>query len=122
MGGCHMEEIPFLLAGPILRRVEPSKIHIWIATSSSTQIQATLYSIAQNSKNRNNYVPLTSETIQKTIQSGKRIYIHLLTIHKNEHEFPTDTLIGYNLTFKHEGKVVDLNKLHLLDTVYKGKA
>ena len=36
-------ELPLLLAGPILRRVEPSQVCVWIACSKSVSMQAEVF-------------------------------------------------------------------------------
>lgn len=40
-----MMQIPTILSGPIIRRVEPTKIYIWIATSKEFQLDAALYKV-----------------------------------------------------------------------------
>ncbi|WP_456278121.1 hypothetical protein [Bacillus sp. AK128] len=108
-------KLPILLSGPILRRVDPSSVSIWIATSRRFQIGAELFEIEQT-ENAYQYHLLSELTDTKTVKMGKRLYIHMITIKPMKQHFPTNTLLGYNLLFKRKSKTVDLNSFGLLDT------
>jgi len=37
---------PLLLAGPVLRKVTPSAVHVWVATSQSCNVRLDVYPVA----------------------------------------------------------------------------
>lgn len=44
-----LSELPLLLAGPILRRVEPNQVCIWIACSKNVSVQTEIFRVRVNS-------------------------------------------------------------------------
>ncbi|WP_163971183.1 metallophosphoesterase family protein [Oceanobacillus halotolerans] len=106
-------QLPTLLTGPILRRVEPTNIYIWIATSEFFQIEAALYHVKTNSDTKE-YVQLETKTKTETMQSGENLYIHLINVVPVKGLFPTDVLLGYNLYFSNYMETVDLDNYQLL--------
>lgn len=110
-----MKEIPFLLAGPIIRRVEPTKVAIWFATSNKIKVKAALFEISQSEEDSYTYQSINIKSTQDTIRIGSHLFIHLLIIQPEEIEFPTDTLLGYNLHFSNKENSFDLGDLQLLD-------
>ncbi|OIK10553.1 hypothetical protein BIV60_20760 [Bacillus sp. MUM 116] len=107
---------PLLLSGPMLRRTEPTRITIWIATSHNCEIQAKLYKITMKEDPHSFYYqPLVIQNDSNTIKLGDQLYIHLINITPcNEKEFPVGTLLGYNLFFKLDSDLHDLESLGLL--------
>jgi hypothetical protein len=102
-------KLPFILAGPILRRVEPTSIYIWIALSRHVKMDAQLLQIDQDT-----YIPLDINTETKTFKAGEQLYIYLINISPRRAPFPSCTLLGYNLFFKKGGVVRDLGSYGLL--------
>ncbi|WP_462409798.1 metallophosphoesterase family protein [Neobacillus sp. Marseille-QA0830] len=99
---------PFILAGPILRRVEPTKVYIWLATSKNADITEEFFKVTEN----NPYEKLETVSECKTIQAGKNLFIHLIGIKpSSDPSFPLNTLIGYNLHFLRSKKSRDLARL-----------
>ncbi|MBT2658147.1 hypothetical protein J7E81_23385 [Bacillus sp. ISL-18] len=95
-------EFPFVLAGPIVRRVERGQVFIWMATSRRTEIEAALYeveTISNSNPNSFEYHPMETKTETTSISAGKQLYIHLINVTPTHGCFPTETLIGYNLHF-----------------------
>ncbi|MBD8067952.1 hypothetical protein [Bacillus sp. PS06] len=106
-------DLPTILAGPILRRVEPTQIVIWAALSENYQVTAKLYHI--DSKNdKYQYEMISDLTETQAVQLGKNIYINLIKIVPTRGTFPTKSLLGYNLMFTHERISMDLNDFQLL--------
>jgi hypothetical protein len=115
--GVFFMNFPAVLAGPIIRRVEPSKVYLWLATSKAYTINAELFNINAGQRLK------TMESVCDTnsIQIGKKLYIHLLKIRPAQGHFPTNQLIGYNLSFKTKANSFDLEDLGLLSELsYKG--
>lgn len=109
--------LPVILAGPIIRRAEPSKVFIWIATSKSYRLHAKLFKITTQEGNSSfQYQNLYTDCECHSIRMGKQLYINLLQITPLKNEtFPTDILIGYNLQFRNISGLQDLKSLGLLN-------
>lgn len=95
-----------VLAGPILRRVEPERVHIWVATSRSTDVTARIFDITDG---RAEIGGGTAESIEL----GPHLYIHLLTAIPTGSAFPSDRLLGYDLTFGNDDEPLTLDDVGL---------
>ncbi|WP_148686354.1 hypothetical protein [Candidatus Nitrosocosmicus hydrocola] len=90
-------EIPLLLAGPIIRRVEKSKVCIWISTSKKVQAKIRIFRIyghegGVQGNSSENIVPTTNDTLLETqpnlqlvgegintpLQLGDNLFINLI--------------------------------------------
>jgi hypothetical protein len=108
-------KLPFILSGPILRRVEPQSVYIWIATSKPCSIKVSLYSIKTHQSEVERYKRFKKKTNTECLKVGKNLYIHLLQLTpKAKKYFPTNILLGYNLHFYTDTEVLDLHSLNLL--------
>ncbi|MBO0961092.1 hypothetical protein J1P26_15430 [Neobacillus sp. MM2021_6] len=108
-------EFPFILSGPIVRRVEPGRVFIWIATSGICAIEAAFYQVTKTSSNQKfDYQLLSTSSEPQTVRVGKQLFIHLIKVVPLNGDFPTDTLIGYNLQFTTSSVQHDFQSLHLL--------
>ncbi|MFE8702763.1 hypothetical protein ACFYKX_19350 [Cytobacillus sp. FJAT-54145] len=103
--------LPPLLAGPILRRVERRAIYLWVAMSKRYQISAKVYAVRNNGKD---YTLLSNQSETKTIQLGKKLFISLIKAFPEEDSFPSQTLLGYNLTFSRGNEKLGLQDFDLL--------
>lgn len=107
--------LPMILSGPIVRRAEPNQITIWIATSKSYRIHATIYRITSDKEtNSFDYEVIQTKCETNRIQIGKQLFIHLIQLSPDHDAFPTDTLLGYNIDFKRGDEFQDLKSLGLL--------
>ena len=110
-------KLPKLLAGPMIRRVEPGNVYFWLATSKPFQLKANLYIVNKvDQSDHVEYKTLNTITTSETVQAGKHMYIHLLKVVPRNGLFPTDTLLAYNLLFTSESETFDLESLHLLSS------
>lgn len=100
-------EIPTLLAGPIIRRVEPKDVYIWLVTSEEFIIDAALYQIDLDEE-------INAYADTETVHAGKNMYVHLVKISPYSSVFPTDSLLGYNLFFSNKNETLDLDSFNLL--------
>ena len=67
-------ELPLILSGPIVRRVEPTHLYVWIATSRRYQIEAALYKIFhQIGEQEYQYQALEINSNLSTVKIGKRL-------------------------------------------------
>lgn len=107
-----------VLAGPILRRVEPDRVCIWLATSRPHRVRATVLDPTSEAER-----PLGSgEAV--TVTLGPRLHIHLVTVRPAEDVFPLDTLLAYDLAIEVDGQRRDLGALGLpggIDAITYGR-
>ena len=107
--------LPTILSGPILRRVEPTQIYIWIALSKRYKVSAELFSIEVDHKSDSHkYHQVSSHSETQTIKLGKQLYINLIKITPSTDLLPTQTLLGYNLLFRRGSELLDLDDFQLL--------
>lgn len=106
-------DLPLVLGGPILRRVESERVCIWLATSRSVSVRAEIY---VDSVKR---IPLGSSANNQRegvsqVQLGDNLFIHLFEVRPtNGGSFPLDTLLFYNLWLDDH----DLKKIDVLDLI-----
>jgi hypothetical protein len=120
--------IPLLLAGPIVRRVEKSKIFIWISTSKNVQAKIRIFRIVNSTSKSRKYgnpnedmVPcqndrssvvrsnlqLIGEGINSPLQLGDNLFINLIKAS------PLKSLNGNNLS-KSAGNLIEFPTNELL--------
>ncbi|MEH7234580.1 hypothetical protein [Bacillus sp. JJ1562] len=107
-------DIPTILSGPILRRVEPSHIYIWIALKKQYKLGAKLYQIENIDGTNFMYQEVNSDSETTTFQAGKQLYISLIKLTPHDTHFPVNTLLGYNLLFENNSEILDLQDFGLL--------
>ena len=72
--------LPLLLAGPILRRAEPHRVCIWLATSKHTNIRAEIFRLAglgQDGENKEQIEPIGDGNAE-SIRLGERLFVTLV--------------------------------------------
>lgn len=111
-----MMNLPVILSGPIVRRVENDSAYLWIALSQKYQLSAKLYTTQGNQETPEeyNYQPLVIQSDTQIVQLGKKVYIYLIKIQPQSESFPAQTLLGYNIEFKKGNKTYDLSDFELL--------
>lgn len=82
--------LPFLLAGPILRKTTASEVNLWLTTSAPFQGTLSLYSGKHGSP-----IYESSQTDIQSIQVGKHAWVTLINA---KGEFPTDVELEYQIT------------------------
>ena len=121
-----LSELPLLLAGPILRRVEPNQVCIWIACSKNVSVQAEIFRVRMNSLEKsdntykgNNNQSSISDPIgfgsTKSIRLGENLYIGLVVARplqpnieysnnspNDKVTFPTDELLAYDVEITYD--------------------
>jgi hypothetical protein len=113
-------KLPTILAGPIVRRVEPSQAFIWIALSKPFQLDAKLYRVERYSERGSlEYKQLDTFTDTQIVKVGEQLYITLIKITPKQENFPLNTLIGYNLIFENKTEKHDLGSFDLLSSENK---
>ncbi|WP_338109442.1 alkaline phosphatase family protein [Pseudomaricurvus alkylphenolicus] len=96
MSASQVNELPLIIAGPILRRCDKERFTLWLATTQAVncrlQLQAGQTPIFEQS--------LTCPDQQRQIAIGERGYIQLISVSA---DIPEDQSIHYELWLKTEG-------------------
>lgn len=111
-----------ILSGPIVRRVTPSEVCIWVALKSAAKIELTVWRgmILCDANGEIDEEPISS-TSQDTIQIGKSLHLAVARISLPEEKLLTwGQIYAYNLKFTTEDdNSKDLKSLNLLDVIDK---
>lgn len=133
--------LPFVLAGPILRRVEPHRVCIWVATSRPANIRAEIFRLRDleaydDQQNEKQELPRPIGTgSTQALQLGERLFISLVMAYPvqdsvispandnsslgsgKKASFPTDELLAYDIIFDDSTNLpgLRLKDLGLLD-------
>ncbi|MEM1338412.1 MAG: hypothetical protein AAGF96_11700 [Bacteroidota bacterium] len=115
----RVNSLPLILAGPILRRVEPHSVSIWIALSKSSTIGMHLTpgivdTGAGSGPFDNSGATHTATAATKRIGQHLHLALVTLTIPEAQVALTPQTLYSYNLIFIGDGPTKDLKSLGLL--------
>jgi hypothetical protein len=94
----HSETLPAVLAGPLLRRVEPGRLVFWLVGSRPLQLSLQLESAANGAQR----IAL-DEPRCKYVRIGREAVLHLIDVGLDE-PLPTDSLIHYDLRVHEAGR------------------
>jgi hypothetical protein len=83
--------LPLVLAGPVLRRLEPQRLAIWLVGSQPLQLEFML-----------GYPGITPSLHCTTLAVGARAFVHLLDIHFDR-ALPCDIALEYDLLINGQG-------------------
>lgn len=92
----RINSLPLILAGPILRRVEPGLVCVWVATQQAQSIALTVRA-AGNEVATN--VTSALPNGQLTVQLGEHLFVALLTAKPVGAPLTPGVLYSYDLTF-----------------------
>jgi hypothetical protein len=88
------EQLPILLAGPIIRRVESGKVHLWMATSVPVKVEASIVQISSRTE--------VGHSVANSFKLGERLHVAIIPVDgvrgPSSALFPTGELLGYNFT------------------------
>lgn len=87
------DDLPLVLAGPILRRVEARRLVWWLATSTAVRVRLTLDT--GDSDTQVHELEPRSDTCQH-LAAGERLHIILIDLPLTQ-DLPADRWVGYNL-------------------------
>lgn len=82
-----------LLAGPIVRRAEPDRICIWVATADSVTVRAEVYRFDST-----NELESLAAADGQAVRLGPGLVVHLVEI-SGDDPFPVDELLAYDVRF-----------------------
>jgi hypothetical protein len=86
--------LPTLLLGPMLRRVEPRRVCVFVATSAPARVRAEIFDLGRQATG--DPAPIGSGEAE-SLQLGERLYVHLVSAHPDRDSFPADRLLAYDL-------------------------
>jgi hypothetical protein len=107
--------LPLILCGPIIRRVEPGLVTIWVALKQEQDIKLELYTGYRKptTPEDTGRTVAFSSPMTKTIRLGEHLHIGLVTIETNG-QFTPNTIFSYNLFFSGNNATANLISLNLL--------
>jgi hypothetical protein len=82
-----------LLAGPILRRAEPQRVSIWLATSQPVCARAEIFDLGRDHRPGTRLGGGASERLQL----GPRLFVHLIQAVPDGEAFPVQQLLAYDI-------------------------
>lgn len=88
-------QIPLVLAGPILRRVEPTSVTVWVALRDARKVTLNIYESEKEHKGES--LKLRGE--RNTVKLGKYLHIAAVTADKGSEPLHWGSTYFYNLTF-----------------------
>jgi hypothetical protein len=111
--------LPLVLAGPILRRVEPARVVVWLATTRAARVRLEVRGGGGEGE-------LLGAGTAESVQVGRRLFVHLVAAVPRAAAFPAGELLGYDVEAMPDsgeggGRLADLGMLDEPDTiVYPG--
>lgn len=92
-----------VLAGPILRRTDPVRVSIWLATSVPASVSAEILALEVPEGPAESGSMTIGSGSAETVQLGPRLFIHLIDVSPEGEVFPTDELLAYDVAVQEEG-------------------
>src|SRR6266516_2246600 len=110
-------DLPLLLAGPILRRVEPGLVSVWLAFSESCRVRLRVW---EGRAETGRPTPFAVSMDTSTVRVGARLHVVEVTVELAETtggSFQADALYSYDLQITRAGSSTPdtLNTLHMLE-------
>jgi hypothetical protein len=99
--------LPQLLAGPNLRRTEPTRVCVWFATACEASITVRVAELSGDT---------LGEGTAESVQLGRNLFVHLAQVFPVHSQFPTDRLLAYDMEFMFGDQRFKPADLNLLDT------
>jgi hypothetical protein len=98
--------LPSLLAGPIIRRTDPSRICVWLATSHEARTAAHVTHLSRGD--------VLGTGSGESVRLGTNLFVHLIQVTPQKNVFPTDELLAYDVEIEVDGSRRNLDDLGLL--------
>jgi hypothetical protein len=88
--------LPEILAGPLLRRAEPGRVLLWLATSRPVTVHGEIVSVGPQ---RDGDLQRVGWGSARRVRLGPRLFIHLVSVLPDPAvgAFPSNHLLGYDL-------------------------
>lgn len=113
--------LPLVLAGPILRRVEPALVSVWVALSQARTVELGLWNGAVTADSASGFFgngTAAHTASASTIRIGEKLHLAVVMLDLASSPLIPGQIYSYNLTF---GSSDDLNSLGLLTDTSTGK-
>lgn len=112
-----INQLPLILCGPIVRRVEPKEVTIWVALKESATVELSVWrGVMQHSQLDEASGDFIAKTAQDTVHIGA--HLHVIAVHlplNTVQELDWGQLYSYNLKLTTtNGVIEDFNSLGLL--------
>ncbi|MGI1671310.1 MAG: alkaline phosphatase family protein [Neptuniibacter sp.] len=107
------DSLPFIIAGPILRRVLPDQMVIWLVTSAPLYAELSIY------EGQETLIQADCADYLETVQVGTHAYVNLINFRPGQN-LPVDTWLNYELSFNVDGQKQNLQQL-LPHLIYSGE-
>lgn len=115
-----INQLPLIIAGPILRRVEPKEVTVWLALKEAATVELSLWRDLQNNGDLDEASgDFIGKTAQDTVPIGAHLHVLAIRLElTNPNELDWGLLYSYNLKFSMpNGSQSDLQSLGLLDNL-----
>jgi len=108
-----MSDFPLLLAGPILRRVEPDIVSVWVATPESCKVKLQVYTGLMRASQLTGATTVAEAEVQ-TIRFGAELHLAVVLARPKPALMPEQNY-SYNVTLSGASGTRDLAALHFLE-------
>lgn len=111
--------LELILAGPILRRVEPGFVSVWLALSKPAQVELGLWTgnVVASTASGSNFGNSTAEhtATANSIRIGNKLHLVLVTLDLTSSPLTPGVIYSYNVIITAGSVTKDLNGLSLLE-------
>src|SRR4051794_17679545 len=104
-------DLPLLLAGPILRRVESSRACVWLALSESAQVTLTIWEGRVDSGQPDPFMAGQAQTVRV----GDKLHIAVITAASTSKTLQSDSLYSYDVKIEAASGIHTLATLKMLE-------
>jgi hypothetical protein len=95
-GDEFLENLPLILAGPILQRIEPESVTVWVALKQPSQVELKVYDTRNDGTLLGNCLLVGRRS---TVALGKSLHIVAVTARTGTHRLSSDRIYAYDLQF-----------------------
>jgi hypothetical protein len=112
----QVSALPHIIGGPIVRRIEPNLVAIWVATKEAANIELTIWQ-GFTDRDEVDAKPIVQRVSQDTVRIGKHLHMTVMTMKvRDENTLQPEEIYSYNMKFTWENETVDdFGSLGLLD-------
>jgi hypothetical protein len=87
--------LPEVLAGPILRRVDPARVTVWLATSVERRVEGLVFRVVGPERNE---LERRGSARARSVRMGERLWVHLAVIEPDGGgRFPVGEMLAFDL-------------------------
>lgn len=98
-GNEFLQDLPLILAGPILQHIEPESVTIWIALKQPCLVELKVYDTTNDGAVLGNSL---LEGRRSTVALGKSLHIVAVTAHTGKNSLTSDRIYAYDLQFTNQ--------------------